>query len=124
MEAEAFSELFGSPVNRALLNVFFLQDANKKQAGRPDAEPRPIKLAAVVGAGMMGQGIAAANVKAGIPVALGDVSAEAVGRGVQGISPKSASTKRHEGPTSRRRSSSRRWSTARSSDAELAAPTS
>lgn len=85
MEAEAFSELFGTPVNRALLNVFFLQDANKKQSGPDGAEPRTIKSAAVVGAGIMGQGIAAANVKRRIPVALGDVSAEAVGRGVQGI---------------------------------------
>jgi len=85
MEAKAFAELFGSPVNRALLNVFFLQDANKKQSGPEGAEPRAIGSAAVVGAGIMGQGIAAANVKRGIPVALGDVSAEAVGRGVQGI---------------------------------------
>ncbi len=85
MEAEAFAELFGSPVNRALLNVFFLQDANKKQSGPEGAKPSAIGSAAVVGAGIMGQGIAAANVKRRIPVALGDVSAEAVGRGVQGI---------------------------------------
>src|SRR5690606_5111123 len=32
MEAERFAPLFGSPVNRALLNIFFLQDRNKKQS--------------------------------------------------------------------------------------------
>ncbi len=85
MEAEGFSELFGSPVNRSLLNVFFLRDANKKQAGPAGVEPAKITSATVLGAGVMGQGIAAANVKRGIPVALGDISAEAVGRGVQGI---------------------------------------
>lgn len=85
MEAEAFAELFGSSENRALLNVFFLQDHNKKVSGPPDSEPRAIHSAAVVGAGVMGQGIAAANVKRRIPVALGDTSAEAVAKGVQGV---------------------------------------
>ncbi len=83
IETESFTPLFGSPINRALLNVFFLRDLNKKQTGAPGgATPREIRSASVVGAGIMGQGIAAANIKRGIPVALGDVSAEAVGRGV------------------------------------------
>jgi len=86
MEAEGFTAVFGSPVNRSLLNVFFLQDANKKQTGVPEGTtPRKVTSASVIGAGIMGQGIAAANVKRNIPVALGDVSAEAVGRGVQGV---------------------------------------
>jgi 3-hydroxyacyl-CoA dehydrogenase/enoyl-CoA hydratase/carnithine racemase len=85
LEAEGFAELFGSPINRALLNVFFLQDANKKQTGPPGAETRKIKSVAVFGAGTMGQGIAAANVKRKIPVMLDDTSPEAVTRGVQGV---------------------------------------
>ena len=85
LEAEGFAELFGSPENRALLNVFFLQDYNKKVRGPAGSEPRRIETVAVVGAGVMGQGIAAANLKRGIPVALGDTSAEAVTRGVQGV---------------------------------------
>ena len=31
-EAEGMAALFGSPINRALLNVFFLTDRNKKDA--------------------------------------------------------------------------------------------
>ena len=85
MEAEGFAELFGSPENRALLNVFFLQDHNKKVSGPPGSEAREIQSASVVGAGVMGQGIAAANIKRLIPVALGDTSAETVARGVQGV---------------------------------------
>jgi 3-hydroxyacyl-CoA dehydrogenase/enoyl-CoA hydratase/3-hydroxybutyryl-CoA epimerase/3-hydroxyacyl-CoA dehydrogenase/enoyl-CoA hydratase/3-hydroxybutyryl-CoA epimerase/enoyl-CoA isomerase len=86
IEAEGFGELFGSPVNRALLNVFFLRDRNKKTAGiAVDAQPRKITSASVVGAGVMGQGIAAANVKRGIPVALMDSSQEALARGIQGV---------------------------------------
>jgi len=96
MEAQGFAELFGSPVNRALLNVFFLGDANKKPWQGP--EPQAIESAAVVGAGIMGQGIAAANVKRSIPVALGDMSAEAVGRGVQGVLSEVSYNKKTKGP--------------------------
>lgn len=98
MEAEGFAQLFGSPINRALLNVFFLRDANKKQTGPQGAKASDIKTASVVGAGIMGQGIAAANVKRGIPVSLGDVSAEAVGRGVQGILSEVSYNKKTRGP--------------------------
>ena len=97
MEAEAFAQLFGSPENKALLNVFFLRDANKKQTGVA-AAPREIHTATVLGAGVMGQGIAAANVKRGIPVALGDVSVEAVGRGVQGVLTEVSYHKKKRGP--------------------------
>jgi 3-hydroxyacyl-CoA dehydrogenase/enoyl-CoA hydratase/carnithine racemase len=89
MEADEFAKLFGSPINRALLNVFFLQDRNKKttsEPGRPrPTERRRINSAGIVGAGVMGQGIAAANVKRGIPVALLDANQEALARGVKAV---------------------------------------
>lgn len=86
IEAGALSELFGSPVNRALINVFFLRDRNKKDRGvDEDVEPRKITSVSIIGAGIMGQGIAAANVKRHIPVALNDASEEALARGVQGV---------------------------------------
>ena len=66
MEAEAMAQLFGTPVNRALVNVFFLTDRNKKDRGvdSPTVQPRKINSVAVVGAGIMGAGIAAANAEA------------------------------------------------------------
>jgi 3-hydroxyacyl-CoA dehydrogenase/enoyl-CoA hydratase/3-hydroxybutyryl-CoA epimerase/3-hydroxyacyl-CoA dehydrogenase/enoyl-CoA hydratase/3-hydroxybutyryl-CoA epimerase/enoyl-CoA isomerase len=103
MEAEEFAKLFGSPINRALLNVFFLRDRNKKDPGVPAksgkgamgssragatgsaSAPREIQSAGVVGAGVMGQGIAAANVKRGIPTALMDSSQPSLTRGVTGV---------------------------------------
>jgi len=86
LEADEFAKLFGSPINRALLNVFFLNDRNKKAAGAAGAaKPRKIASAAVVGAGVMGQGIAAANVKRKIPVALMDTDQAVIARGVQGV---------------------------------------
>jgi 3-hydroxyacyl-CoA dehydrogenase/enoyl-CoA hydratase/3-hydroxybutyryl-CoA epimerase/3-hydroxyacyl-CoA dehydrogenase/enoyl-CoA hydratase/3-hydroxybutyryl-CoA epimerase/enoyl-CoA isomerase len=99
MEAEGFAPLFGSQVNRSLLNVFFLQDANKKGTGAAaGAKARDIRTASVVGAGTMGQGIAAANVKRGIPVALGDTTPEAVARGIQGVIAEASYNKQTKGP--------------------------
>ena len=97
MEAEGFPALFGSSVNRALLNVFFLRDQNKK-VGAGQGTPREIRAVSVVGAGVMGQGIAAANIKRGIPVALGDMSPEAVGRGVQGVLTEASFNRETKGP--------------------------
>ena len=47
-EAEGMADLFGSPVNRALINVFFLTDRNKKDTGvdRRDVQPRPVHRSA------------------------------------------------------------------------------
>jgi 3-hydroxyacyl-CoA dehydrogenase/enoyl-CoA hydratase/3-hydroxybutyryl-CoA epimerase/3-hydroxyacyl-CoA dehydrogenase/enoyl-CoA hydratase/3-hydroxybutyryl-CoA epimerase/enoyl-CoA isomerase len=101
METEAFAPLFGSPVNRALLNVFFLQDRNKKK-DVVRGEPRDIRSVSIIGAGVMGQGIAAANIKRGIPVALGDVAAEAVARGVQGVLSEASYSKQTKGPDVKR----------------------
>ena len=98
LEAENFVQLFGSPINRALLNVFFLGDRNKKEKGVERAAPREVKSATVLGAGIMGQGIAAANVKRRLPVALGDISAEAIARGVQGIVSEVSYNKKTRGP--------------------------
>jgi 3-hydroxyacyl-CoA dehydrogenase/enoyl-CoA hydratase/carnithine racemase len=84
-EAEGMAELFGSPVNRALINVFFLGDRNKKDTGvaRTDIKPRPIKSISVIGAGIMGRGIAAANLKRSIPVRITDAAAAALDGGVE-----------------------------------------
>lgn len=103
MEAEEFAKLFGTPINRALLNVFFLTDRNKKDPGvARGVEAQTITSAGVVGAGVMGQGIAAANVKRGIPVALMDANPEAVARGVQAVLNEVAYNKQIKGPDVKR----------------------
>ena len=86
LEAQGMAKLFGSPINAALLNIFFLTDRNKKDPGVDgDIAPRAIKTAAVIGAGIMGSGIAAANVKRGLPTALADANPSALQCGVKGI---------------------------------------
>jgi 3-hydroxyacyl-CoA dehydrogenase/enoyl-CoA hydratase/3-hydroxybutyryl-CoA epimerase/3-hydroxyacyl-CoA dehydrogenase/enoyl-CoA hydratase/3-hydroxybutyryl-CoA epimerase/enoyl-CoA isomerase len=106
LEAGEFAKLFGSPVNRALLNVFFLTDRNKKAAvatsGSPVVSPRKITSAGVVGAGIMGQGIAAANVRRGIPVALMDADRAALARGVQAVLNEVAYNKQLKAPDVKR----------------------
>jgi 3-hydroxyacyl-CoA dehydrogenase/enoyl-CoA hydratase/3-hydroxybutyryl-CoA epimerase/3-hydroxyacyl-CoA dehydrogenase/enoyl-CoA hydratase/3-hydroxybutyryl-CoA epimerase/enoyl-CoA isomerase len=102
-EAEGFAEVFGTPVNRGLINVFFLQDRNKKDPGvAADAPPAKIESVGVLGAGVMGQGIAAANIKRKLPVALADVSAEALQRGVGGVLEEVSYNKATKGPDARR----------------------
>ena len=83
MEAKVMAPLFGSPVNRALLNLFFLNDRIKKDTGLDGvtAEPLSIQHVGVVGAGIMGQGIGAAIVKRGMPCKMFDVDAEMLTKG-------------------------------------------
>ncbi len=86
-EAEGMAGLFGTPINRALINVFFLADRNKKDPGVADAsiQPGKIETVGVIGAGIMGGGIAAATVKRHIPVTITDAAQEPLARGVKGI---------------------------------------
>lgn len=102
LEADEFAKLFGSPVNRALLNVFFLTDRNKKAGGSSGGAPQRITSAGVVGAGIMGQGIAAANVRRNIPVALMDADRAALARGMQAILNEVAYNKQIKGPDVKR----------------------
>ncbi len=86
-EAQGMAKLFGTPVNAALINVFLLTDRNKKDSGIEGDGPKPKKLesASVIGAGIMGSGIAAANLKRGLTVTLNDANAEALERGASAV---------------------------------------
>jgi 3-hydroxyacyl-CoA dehydrogenase/enoyl-CoA hydratase/carnithine racemase len=100
-EAEGMAELFGTPVNAALLNVFFLTDRNKRDTGLdlPGVAPRPVASVGVVGSGIMGSGIAAAVLKRKLPVALTDAQAEALARGARQALEEAAYDRQAKGPT-------------------------
>lgn len=85
MEAEGMADLFGSPVNAALINVFFLTDRSKRDRGVENKKTptHSIDSVSVLGAGIMGAGIAAAHAKRDIPVTIMDPSAEALAAGIQ-----------------------------------------
>jgi 3-hydroxyacyl-CoA dehydrogenase/enoyl-CoA hydratase/3-hydroxybutyryl-CoA epimerase len=84
-EAEAFGELVVTPEARALRHVFFGQQAAKKETGvAREVEPRAVSAVGVLGAGLMGAGIAYVSVTAaGARVRLKDVSAEALQGGLR-----------------------------------------
>ena len=85
-ESSEFAKLFGTPINRSLINVFFLGDRNKKDTGvSAKIEPKPIKSVGVFGAGIMGSGIAAACAKRDMPVTLSDAATAALAAGVKKI---------------------------------------
>ncbi len=99
-EAQGMAKLFGSPVNAALINVFFLDQHNKKDKGldREGVAPRAITRVGVVGAGIMGGGIAAANLRRGIPVVLTDAQPAALAKGAQKVIEEAAFNRETKGP--------------------------
>ena len=86
LERRFFLELMNGPVSKALRHAFFAERAAAKVAGiAEDAAPRPVREVAVIGAGLMGSGIAMNFLNAGMPVRLLDVSPQAVQRGIDGM---------------------------------------
>jgi 3-hydroxyacyl-CoA dehydrogenase/enoyl-CoA hydratase/3-hydroxybutyryl-CoA epimerase/3-hydroxyacyl-CoA dehydrogenase/enoyl-CoA hydratase/3-hydroxybutyryl-CoA epimerase/enoyl-CoA isomerase len=101
VEGGAFARLARSPVAKHLLRVFRLGERNRRDSGvAAEVDPGPPSIAApagtpalpdgferpaVVGAGIMGAGIAASHLRAGFGVTLCDVQPEALARSVPEI---------------------------------------
>ena len=85
-ERELFNELENSAEARALRYAFFAEREVAKLPDIPRETPlRPIKTAAIVGAGTMGGGIAMSFAEFGFPVKLLEASQEALDRGLARI---------------------------------------
>src|SRR5688572_18497541 len=92
-ERERFNKLVGGAESKAMRHMFFAERQTSKIPDVPDDTPaRPIKKAAVIGAGTMGGGIAMNFANAGIPVSIMDMTQEAVDKGVAKIKANYAST--------------------------------
>lgn len=87
VEAQLFGELVVGDVARQLIEIFFATQALKKDKGVDEAgvEPRQVQKVAMLGAGLMGAGIAYVAAEAGIPVRLKDKDDAALGRGFRQI---------------------------------------
>ncbi|MGA6152693.1 3-hydroxyacyl-CoA dehydrogenase NAD-binding domain-containing protein [Stenotrophomonas sp. NPDC087984] len=83
IEARYFTELVVGQTAKNMIQAFFFDlQAVNSGANRPQGiEPGQVRKVAVLGAGMMGAGIAYSCAKAGIEVVLKDVSAEAAAKG-------------------------------------------
>jgi 3-hydroxyacyl-CoA dehydrogenase/enoyl-CoA hydratase/3-hydroxybutyryl-CoA epimerase len=81
IEARGLGELVASDVSKNLIHVFRLTEAAKKPP--VEAKPRTVKHVAVLGAGVMGGGIAQLLAYRGFTVRLKDIKPEAVGLGLK-----------------------------------------
>jgi 3-hydroxyacyl-CoA dehydrogenase/enoyl-CoA hydratase/3-hydroxybutyryl-CoA epimerase len=84
LEARAFGRLSVTDESRALVSIFFATQDIKKDTGVPEGTPvREVGKLGVLGAGLMGSGIACVAAEAGVSVRIKDASLEALGRGLQ-----------------------------------------
>lgn len=82
-EAERFGELSQTRQARALMRLYFATTAVKKPVD--EAAPRPVDALAVLGAGLMGAGIAMISSRAGFRVRLKDTGSESLLRGLRHV---------------------------------------
>jgi len=84
IEARAFGELTATPVHANLLHVFHLrEDARKTSTRYPGLQPETIERMGVLGAGVMGGGIAQLAAFRDVDVRLRDLRDEAIIGGLQ-----------------------------------------
>jgi 3-hydroxyacyl-CoA dehydrogenase/enoyl-CoA hydratase/3-hydroxybutyryl-CoA epimerase/enoyl-CoA isomerase len=86
-ETEQFVRLVGSPISRNLIAVFFMTQRLQKDpgVGNVAVQPKTVQQVGVLGAGMMGSGIALAHVRRGIPTVMLDKVPAALEKGVNNI---------------------------------------
>ncbi|MEY4199056.1 MAG: Fatty acid oxidation complex subunit alpha [Verrucomicrobiota bacterium] len=89
LEADAICQLAQTEAAKNLIRVFFLQERAKKLTFGGGADktsaPQRVERATVIGAGVMGAGIAQWLAARGVSVLLRDINADAVGRGMATI---------------------------------------
>jgi 3-hydroxyacyl-CoA dehydrogenase len=82
-ERDAFLALVQTSESRSLRHAFFAERAASKIPDVPEDTPtRPVRSAAIIGAGTMGGGIAMNFLNAGIPVQMLEVKQEALDKGI------------------------------------------
>ena len=83
VENAHIANVFGGEVQRNLLAIFFWTEEVKKETGVSDSavHPRPVTRVGVLGAGVMGGGIAQLAADKGIPARMKDIDPNALARG-------------------------------------------
>lgn len=85
LEAQGFAELLMSPESAQLVNIFFATTELKKDTGvDSDQAPRSINNVGVLGAGLMGAGIAYVNIdKAKVTTRIKDINYDGLAKGIE-----------------------------------------
>ncbi|HWE37082.1 MAG TPA: 3-hydroxyacyl-CoA dehydrogenase NAD-binding domain-containing protein [Isosphaeraceae bacterium] len=85
VEREAALEVVGTPTSANLIGVFFMQNRLARDPGvaDPNVKPKAIHRVGVLGAGLMGSGIAAAHARSGIPTIMVDVDDAKIAAGLE-----------------------------------------
>jgi 3-hydroxyacyl-CoA dehydrogenase/enoyl-CoA hydratase/3-hydroxybutyryl-CoA epimerase len=83
--ARSFGELVVSSTAHRLMEIFFATTALKKDTGvdDPSVKPRKVEKVAMIGAGLMGAGIAYVSINGGMAVRLRDRDDAALGKGLK-----------------------------------------
>ncbi len=84
-EAKALGKLIATTISKNLIRIFFWTEEIKKENGvdDPEIQGQPVRKAAVLGAGVMGGGIAQLFASKGIPVRVKDINYQAVAKAYQ-----------------------------------------
>ena len=82
IEAAAFARIAKTDAARSLVSVFLGDQAVKKIGKKAAKAARPVKRAAVLGAGIMGGGISYQSASRGVPVLMKDVAPKALETGM------------------------------------------
>ncbi|MBE0488026.1 MAG: fatty acid oxidation complex subunit alpha FadB [Halomonas sp.] len=83
IEAKAFAKLAMTEVAFNLVGLFMNDQVVKKKGGRYEKQARPVKQTAVLGAGIMGGGIAYQSASKGTPILMKDIKDEAIQLGLK-----------------------------------------
>ncbi len=85
IESSAFAELAVTPISKNLVKVFYLSEKYKKLTvqGADNIKPHPVKKGAVIGAGIMGGGIAQLLSNRGVWVRIKDINYDAIAKGLK-----------------------------------------
>jgi len=85
IEARYLGETAVTPVSKNLISVFYLREEFRKDRGVSDdsIEPLPVRKVGVLGAGIMGGGIAELFAEGEIPVRMKDINTTAVAGGLR-----------------------------------------
>lgn len=82
IEARHFTSVLMNPSSSSMIRSLFInKEALEKGANRPEAPDQTVKKVGIIGAGMMGAGIAYVSANAGIEVVLIDAAQDAADRG-------------------------------------------